>query len=513
MASFQKYSFLKELGIDTENWGCFAGEWKGSGEELSSINPTTNEVIAKVRTATEQDYEWCVEKALSCRQLWSSLPIPARGEVVRQIGEALREKKVPLGKLISLEMGKILPEGIGEVQEFIDICDFAVGLSRQLAGKVLPSERPEHSMFELWHPLGAVGYITAFNFPCAVFGWNSAISLVCGNVQIWKPSETTPLVSIALTKIISQVLEKNGFPSAIASLIIGRGIIGEKLAKDCRLPLISFTGSTRTGRLVSKIVHERLGRTVLELGGNNAVIIDKDSNMEMALRAVLFGSVGTAGQRCTSTRRLYLHHSNSSKFVQDLIESYRQVKIGDPLDGDTLMGPLHTKEAVIRYKEGIEKAIAQGGKILYGGNVLHGNFVEPTIIEISSDASCVQEELFAPVLYVMTYHTIEEAITKNNSVTQGLSSALFTNNVQHVFQWLGPLGSDCGIVNVNIGTSGAEIGGAFGGEKETGGGRESGSDAWKQYMRRVTATVNYGNALPLAQGIQFGNGTDKNKTS
>jgi aldehyde dehydrogenase family 7 protein A1 len=432
------------------------------------------------------------------------LPMPSRGDIVRQIGDALREKKLLLGKLISLEMGKILPEGIGEVQEFIDICDFGVGLSRQLAGKCLPSERQDHVMFEMWHPLGAVGYITAFNFPCAVFGWNSAISLVCGNVQIWKPSETTPLVAIALTKIIAKVLKNNGYPAEIASLVVGRGVIGEKLAKDSRLPLISFTGSTKTGRHVSKLVHERLGKTILELGGNNAVIVDEDCNLDMALRAVLFGAVGTAGQRCTSTRRLYLHHSIYSTFLSRLVDSYRQVVIGDPLDEKTLMGPLHTKTAVEMYRKGIEEAVSQGGKVLYGGKVIADNFVEPTIIEVKPNAKCVQAELFAPILYVMSFDTLQEAISLNNSVSQGLSSSLFSNRMQNVFEWLGPLGSDCGIVNVNIGTSGAEIGGAFGGEKETGGGRESGSDAWKQYMRRVTATVNYGNALPLAQGIQFG---------
>ncbi|GJQ14972.1 hypothetical protein GpartN1_g6763.t1 [Galdieria partita] len=501
---FEQHSFLKELGIERDNFGCFSGEWKGSGEEILSYNPATNKLIAKVRATSEEDYEWCVKRSLDCRKLWSSLPMPERGEIVRQIGEALREKKLLLGKLISLEMGKILAEGIGEVQEFIDICDFGVGLSRQLSGKCLPSERQDHVMFEMWHPLGIVGYITAFNFPCAVFGWNSAISLVCGNVQIWKPSETTPLVAIALTKIIAQILKRNGYPAEIASLVIGRGAIGEKLAKDVRVPLISFTGSTKTGRQVSKLVHERLGKTILELGGNNAVIVDKDCNLDMALRAVLFGAVGTAGQRCTSTRRLYLHRSIYSNFLEKLVGYYRQVAIGDPLDEKTLMGPLHTKMAVEMYQKGIEEAISQGGKVVYGGKVIRDNFVEPTIIEVTPQTKCVQAELFAPILYVMPFDTLQEAITFNNSVSQGLSSSLFSNHISHVFEWLGPCGSDCGIVNVNIGTSGAEIGGAFGGEKETGGGRESGSDAWKQYMRRVTATVNYGNALPLAQGIQFG---------
>jgi len=455
---------------------------------------------------SNQDYEDCIAAMESEREKWMNTPAPARGEIVRQIGDEMRKMKEPLGKLVSLEKGKIVAEGLGEVQEVIDICDFALGLSRSLTGKVFPSERKDHTLLEVWNPLGNVGIITAFNFPVAVFGWNLALSLICGNVNLWKGSDTTPLVSVATTKIIERVFLNNKINPVISSMLIGGATIGKLMTNDKRIPLISFTGSTRVGREISTGVSSRFGKTILELGGNNAIIVLDDADIELAIRAVLFASVGTAGQRCTTCRRLFLHEKIYDQFVARLIKTYNQVKIGDPLDSKTLIGPLHTQQSVKNYVEGVKKAQEQGGKILTGGKVLkrEGNFVEPTIISISHDAPIVQHELFAPVLYVFKIKDLDEAIKLNNSVPQGLSSSLFTNNQKNVFKWIGPNGSDCGIININAPTNGAEIGGAFGGEKETGGGRESGSDSWKLYMRRGTVTINYGNELPLAQGITFG---------
>jgi aldehyde dehydrogenase family 7 protein A1 len=439
--------------------------------------------------------------------IWASKPMPYRGEIVRQIGDELRRLLVPLGKLVSLEMGKILPEGVGEVQEFVDICDYAVGLSRMISGQIIPSERKEHVLWENWNPLGKIGIISAFNFPCAVFGWNAAISLVCGNVQIWKGASTTSLVSVAVNRVVANVLERNGLPGGIACLVSGPGrTAGEWLINDDRLALISFTGSTSIGKRIASQVAVRFGRTILELGGNNAIIVDKDADLNMAVRSALFASVGTCGQPCTSCRRLILHEDIYDDFVARLITAYNQVKMGDPLVEGNLLGPLHTKGAVKEFREGLEGILRCGGKVLRGGKVhdeLPGNWVDATIVEISPDAPCVKEELFVPIVYVMKFKTLEEAIRMNNSVPQGLSASLFTKNQAAVFKWTGPLGADTGIVNVNVPTNGAEIGGAFGGEKETGGGREAGSDSWKQYMRRSTCTINYSNELPLAQGIKF----------
>lgn len=434
-------------------------------------------------------------------------PAPARGEIVRQIGDALRAKREALGSLVSLEMGKILSEGIGEVQEFIDICDLATGLSRSISGQVIPSERPGHTLLECWNPLGNVGIITAFNFPCAVLGWNLAISMICGNMHIWKGASSTSLVTVATTKIIAEVFAKNNVPAGVLTTVVGPGrTIGERLINDARLPMISFTGSTSVGERVAEIVHKRFGRTILELGGNNAAVVMDDANLDMALRASVFGAVGTAGQRCTSLRRLLIHESVYDSFVERLVSAYKTVPIGDPLTEGTLMGPLHNEAAVKEYTEGLEEIQKQGGKIIYGGKPITdkgGHFVEPTIVAINHDAPIVQTELFVPILYVLKFKDFDEAVKINNGVPQGLSSAIFTYNMQNVFKWIGPSGSDCGIVNVNAGTSGAEIGGAFGGEKATGGGRESGSDSWKQYMRRSTCTINYTDNLPLAQGVKF----------
>lgn len=468
------------------------------------MNPATNKPIAKIRMGSLADYESCVKAMESEKVRWAKTPAPVRGEVVRQIGEAFRQKKEALGLLISLEMGKIKSEGLGEVQEYIDICDFATGLSRTIEGKVLPSERPGHFMMEQWNPLGLTGCITAFNFPVAVAGWNAAIALICGDTMLWKPSPTTNLCAIAVQRIVNEVFAKFGFKS-IHTLCAGGADVGSALVADKRVPLISFTGSTAVGRLVSETVSKRFGRAILELGGNNAAVIMDDADLDLALKACVFACVGTAGQRCTTMRRIFLHESVYDKFVERMAAAYKTIKSGDPLQEGVLLGPLHTKMAVSQFKDGIEAAKKQGGKVLVGGGVIAGpgNYVEPTIIEIGHDAPVVQHELFAPVTYVMKFKTLDEAIQWNNEVPQGLSSTLFTKNLQHYFNWVGPAGSDCGIVNCNIGTSGAEIGGAFGGEKETGGGRESGSDSWKQYMRRSTCTVNYTNYLALAQGVQF----------
>ncbi|CCI45303.1 unnamed protein product [Albugo candida] len=505
--SSDKLSILKQLEIEEENCGVYGGEWFGNGPILDSINPADNTEIASVRSGNHNDYQKVIEAMNAAKPLWAQTPAPLRGEVVRQIGDEMRRNKNALGAIIALEMGKIMVEALGEVQEAIDICDFAVGLSRMLNGSIIPSERPGHFMMEQYNPLkGHVGIITAFNFPCAVLFWNAAISLVCGNTHIWKPSESLSLTSIACNKIITRVLERNGFPGAISSLICGEGLtIGEALIQDQRVELVSFTGSTQVGRHVNQVLATRFGKSILELGGNNAMIIDKDADLEMALRATLFSAVGTAGQRCTSLRRLYLHSDIYQPFLKRLVSAYKKVRIGNPLEDGVLCGPLHNKEAVQKYLEGVQAIKKQGGEVLVGAKKVKGggNFVEPTIVAIPHDAPIVQQEIFAPILYVMSFQSLEEAIQKNNAVPQGLSSSLFTANQAAIFKWTGPGGSDCGIVNVNIGPSGAEIGGAFGGEKDTGGGRESGSDVWKQYMRRSTCTINHSDDLPLAQGIDF----------
>jgi aldehyde dehydrogenase family 7 protein A1 len=506
MAGLAAYPFLAELGIEEENAGVYNGKWIGSAEPVVSHAPATGKAIARVRQATAEEYESCMTASMAARKNWAEMPAPARGEIVRQIGDALRVKRDALGALVSLEMGKIKSEGVGEVQEFIDICDLAVGLSRTISGQVIPSERAGHTLLECWNPLGVVGVITAFNFPCAVLGWNLAISMICGNCNIWKGASTTPLVTIATARIITEVLERNHIEPGVFTCVIGSGrTIGERLLQDKRISLLSFTGSSEVGVHVSEVVHRRFGRTILELGGNNAVIVMPDANLELALRGCVFSAVGTAGQRCTSLRRLIIHESVYDKVVSSLVAAYKTVRIGDPLDASTLMGPLHTAGAVKEYEEGLVEIAKQGGKVLVGGKRIEreGNFVEPTIVEILPSAEIVKTELFVPILYVMKFKTLEEAIEINNSVPQGLSSSLFTTDVRAAFKWMGPSGSDCGIVNVNVGTSGAEIGGAFGGEKDTGGGRESGSDSWKQYMRRSTCTINYTDKLPLAQGVSF----------
>ncbi|XP_063983916.1 putative aldehyde dehydrogenase family 7 member A1 homolog [Diachasmimorpha longicaudata] len=503
-----RYGFLRQLGLTQENSGLFDGRWGGSGQLIDSICPSSGRTIAKIRESTPQEASNAVTEARKAWPQWASLPPPARGEIVRQIGDELRKNLRPLGQLVSLEMGKILAEGIGEVQEYIDICDYAVGLSRMLPGSIFPSERKDHALLEKWNPLGVIGVISAFNFPIAVYGWNSAIAMVCGDAVVWKGSPTTPLVSIATTKIIASVLERNGVPGSVAALVTGGADVGEVLVNDKRLPLVSFTGSTKVGREVALKVQERFGKALLELGGNNALIVSHDADLEMAVRAAVFSCVGTAGQRCTTTRRLILHSNIKDDFVGRLKIAFKSIlaRVGDPLEDSTLYGPLHSQHAVDNYKATVAEAVAAGGTIEFGGKQMDrpGFYVEPTIISgLPNDAEVVQSETFAPIVYILEANSIEDAIAQNNNAEQGLSSSLFTKNLSNVFQWIGPHGSDCGIVNVNIGTSGAEIGGAFGGEKATGGGRESGSDAWKQYMRRSTVTINYGSELPLSQGIKF----------
>eukprot|EP01128_Nolandella_sp_AFSM9_P011701 TRINITY_DN8632_c0_g1_i1.p1 TRINITY_DN8632_c0_g1~~TRINITY_DN8632_c0_g1_i1.p1 ORF type:complete len:544 (-),score=176.85 TRINITY_DN8632_c0_g1_i1:92-1699(-) len=507
--TFAKYPFLKELGLKEKNDGVFQGKWSaGRGPVLTSVNAATGEAVAEVTSASPEDYDEIVKNMTIAQKKWAKLPMPQRGEIIRQIGEELRAKLKPLGQLVALEMGKILPEGVGEVQEFVDICDYAVGLSRSIAGQVLPSERPEHNLLEVWNPLGNVGIIAAFNFPVAVAGWNLALSLVAGNANVHKGSPSTPLSQVAVTKIIADVLDRNGVDPAISCLAVGGQDIGELIAADSRLPLVSFTGSTKAGRDVGVKVQERFGRSILELGGNNACVVMDDADVQMAVRAVLFAAVGTAGQRCTSTRRVLIHEKVYDDFLAKLQTAYKSITIGDPNQDGILCGPLHTEKQVSDFNASLAKVPEQGGKVLFGGEPssvkLGGNFVTPAVVEIAHDSQLANTELFAPILYVMKVNSLEQAIEYNNEVPQGLSSALFTNNQQNVFKWIGAGGSDTGIVNVNSGTSGAEIGGAFGGNKETGWGRESGSDAWKGYMRRATVTVNYGNELPLAQGISFG---------
>jgi aldehyde dehydrogenase (NAD+) len=503
---------LEQLGIKEINNGASTGaKWfETKGEIISSYSSADGSLIAQIKQGTADDYEKIIVTAQKAFKEWRMVPAPKRGEVVRQIGNALREYKEPLGKLVSYEMGKIYQEGLGEVQEMIDICDFAVGLSRQLHGFTMHSERPKHRMYDQYHPLGIVGVISAFNFPVAVWSWNAMLAMVCGDTTVWKPSSKTMLCAIAVHNIIAKVLKENNVPEGVLTLIAaGSKYVGDNFLADTRVPLISATGSTRVGKRVGKIVGERLGRSLLELGGNNAIIITENADQNMALLAVVFGSVGTAGQRCTSTRRLIIHESIYDAFKQKLVNAYKGVRIGHPLDKNTLVGPLIDKNAVKDFTNAVEKVQKEGGKIIYGGTVCEGKgfesgcYVVPCIAEAQNRYHIVQEETFAPILYIMKYKTIEEAIELHNNVPQGLSSSIFSRNMLETEKFLSHEGSDCGIANVNIGTSGAEIGGAFGGEKETGGGRESGSDAWKVYMRRQTNTINFGTDLPLAQGIKF----------
>ncbi|XP_040578652.1 putative aldehyde dehydrogenase family 7 member A1 homolog [Lepeophtheirus salmonis] len=504
-----KYAFLKDLKLEEMNHGAYDGQWFGSDKVVTSVCPANNQPIAQVKTGSVQDFERCVKSAEEAWQKWADLTAPARGEIVRQIGDALREKIVPLGKLISMEMGKIVPEGVGEVQEFVDICDYACGLSRMIPGKYIPSERPGHALIESWNPLGVIGVISAFNFPVAVYGWNNAIALIAGDTVIWKGAPSTPLTSVATIKIVTEVLEKNGIPGAVCALCQGDADVGQKMAEDKRIKLVSFTGSTEVGRKVAVTVQQRFGKHLLELGGNNALIVDKDANIDMVITSATFACVGTAGQRCTTLRRLIVHEDVYDEVVRRLTKAYETVikRIGDPLEDGTLYGPLHSKNGIEAYKKTIQDAVAAGGKIEFGGKVIEdrpGNYVEPTIITgLAHDSPVVMRETFAPIVHILKTKSLDEAIQWNNEVEQGLSSSLFTSDIGKLFRWIGPKGSDCGIVNVNIPTSGAEIGGAFGGEKATGGGRESGSDAWKQYMRRSTCTINYSKELPLAQGIKF----------
>lgn len=503
--------FLKELNLHQNNQGSSTGtKWVLSNDTLiESFSPVDGNMIGTVNTTSKNVYDTIVATAEKAFAEWRLVPAPKRGEIVRQIGNALREKKEPLGKLVSYEMGKSMQEGLGEVQEMIDICDFAVGLSRQLYGLTIHSERPNHRMYEQWHPLGVVGIISAFNFPVAVWSWNAALAWVCGNVCIWKPSEKTPLCSVAVQNIVADVFKKNNIPEGVSCIVQGAREVGEWMSNDKRIALMSATGSTRMGKAVNAAVAQRLGKTILELGGNNAVIISKNADLDMALIGCVFGAVGTAGQRCTTTRRLIIHESIYETFKQKLINAYKQLKIGNPLDSKNHVGPLIDKDAVQQYLSSIEQCKQQGGTFIVEGGVLTGEgyetgcYVKPCIAEANNKMLIVQHETFAPILYIMPYNTIEEAVAMQNAVPQGLSSAIMTLNVREAELFLSHTGSDCGIANVNIGTSGAEIGGAFGGEKETGGGRESGSDAWKAYMRRQTNTINWGSSLPLAQGIEF----------
>jgi aldehyde dehydrogenase (NAD+) len=496
---------LEQLHIEPVNYGACYGEWiaNPSGPEIPSLNPATDQPLAKVITAGLDDYETVLKVAQEAFVAWRMIPAPVRGQVVREIGDELRAHKAHLGALVTLETGKVLAEGLGEVQEMIDIADFAVGLSRQLYGLTMHSERPAHRMYEQWHPLGVVGVITAFNFPVAVWSWNALIAAVCGDCVVWKPSPETPLTAIAVQKICNRVLERHGF-RGVFNLVVGSNReIGEAMTHDSRLPLISFTGSTAVGRHVAEAVASRLGRTLLELGGNNGLIILDDANLELALRAVVFGAVGTAGQRCTTTRRLFLQRGIAPRFTDSLLRAYRQVTIGDPMADDTLMGPLINRRAVENMTAGLARIREQGGEILYGGERIVGSYVRPALVRASADMPILREEIFAPILYIVEFDHLDDAIHWHNNVPQGLSSSLFTTSLAGAETFLSARGSDCGIANVNLGTSGAEIGGAFGGEKETGGGRESGSDSWKAYMRRQTATINWSPKLPLAQGIQF----------
>ncbi len=514
--------FLTTLGIEETNSGGFDGEWIGSGPELEVITPIDGSRIATVRQVTEKEYDRIAGRAHEAFLAWRRVPAPRRGEIVRQLGNRLREVKHELGQLVTLEMGKIAAEGEGEVQEMIDICDFATGLSRQLYGLTMPSERTDHRMYEQWHPLGVVGVISAFNFPVAVWSWNTAIACVCGDSVLWKPASKTPLTAIACTKLAEQVCRANDVDPAVFALTVGKGsTVGDRMLHDQRVPLVSATGSCQVGYRVAQVVGKRLGRTILELGGNNAIIVTPHANLDLTLPAVLFGAVGTAGQRCTSTRRIIVHESIREEFVRRLRRAYEGIPIGDPRKSDTLMGPLVTPQAVQDLQDAIRRVKEEGGEVLFGGepldgpDYLGGHYVRPCIASAKNEFAIVQEETFAPILYIIGYGSasaspaeavaeMDEAIAIHNGVPQGLSSAIFTEHMREAEYFLSHRGSDCGIANVNIGTSGAEIGGAFGGEKETGGGRESGSDAWKAYMRRQTNTVNWSTELPLAQGIKFG---------
>jgi aldehyde dehydrogenase (NAD+) len=513
---------LSALGIEDQNLGGFAGDWIGSGPVIDVYTPIDGSRLASVHEVTEAEYDEIVDRARAAFLEWRKIPAPKRGEVIRQLGNRLREKKDELGALVTLEMGKIKAEGQGEVQEMIDICDFAVGLSRQLYGLTLASEREDHHMREQWHPMGVVGVISAFNFPVAVWSWNAALAAVCGDATLWKPSERTPLTAIAVTRLAADVCRENDVDPAIFSLVVGQGAtIGDRLLHDRRVPLVSATGSCRMGRRVGEVVGSRLGRSILELGGNNAIVVTPHANLDLALPGIVFGSVGTAGQRCTSTRRIIVHRSVKDELVRRLITAYEGVPIGNPLEDGTLMGPVLNEDTVKAFVAAQEKVVAEGGEILYGGEVLEGDdypgglYVTPCIASAENHFEIVQDETFAPILYILEYGSadatpseaiaeMDEALAIHNDVPQGLSSSIFTDNFREAEYFLSHRGSDCGIANVNIGTSGAEIGGAFGGEKETGGGRESGSDAWKAYMRRQTNTVNWSTDLPLAQGISFG---------
>ena len=504
-------NFLKNLGLTENNKGTSTGRrsFEASSFDILSNSPVDGELIGKVSSTSAEEYEKVIQTAIAAQKEWRKNPAPLRGEIVRQFGEKLRAQKEDLGMLVSYEMGKSYQEGLGEVQEMIDICDFAVGLSRQLHGLTMHSERPNHRMYEQYHPLGVVGIISAFNFPVAVWCWNTALAWVCGDVCIWKPSEKTPLCGVACQNIFAEVLAENDLPEGISCLINGDYKIGEVMTADKRVPLISATGSIRMGKIVAQTVAARLGKSLLELGGNNAVILTESTDLKMSIPALVFGAVGTCGQRCTSTRRLIIHDSIYETVKNNLVSAYQQIKIGDPLDESNHVGPLIDKDSVNTYLAALEKVKAAGGNVLVEGGVLEGAgyesgcYVKPAIAEVQNDWEIVQHETFAPILYLMKYSDLDEAIAMQNGVVQGLSSAMMTTNMREMESFLSVEGSDCGIANVNIGTSGAEIGGAFGGEKETGGGRESGSDAWKVYMRRQTNTINYGTSLPLAQGIKF----------
>jgi len=502
-------ALFDRLGLRAINPGAFSGEWNANGPMLESISPINGKRLAQVRTASPGDFEAVVSQSTRAFAHWRNVPAPKRGEIVRQFGNALREAKSDLGRLVTLETGKILAEGEGEVQEMIDICDFATGLSRQLYGLTIASERPSHRLLEQWHPLGVVGIISAFNFPVAVWAWNSALAAVCGDATLWKPSEQTPLCAIATIKIAERVCRANDVDPAIFCLAVGGPGMAGKMAGDARLPLISATGSVKMGRAVAQKVQRRLGRVLLELGGNNAIIVAPSANLDLALRGILFGAVGTAGQRCTTTRRLFIHESIEDELTRRLLAAYQQIRIGNPLEPQTLLGPLISPAAVENMMAALRQVRREGGKILHGGEPLRGKeypagrYVTPCLVKIRHDAKIVRKETFAPILYLTSYKSIEQAIAWQNDVPQGLSSAIFTNDLRESELFLSARGSDCGIANVNLGTSGAEIGGAFGGEKETGGGRESGSDAWKNYMRRQTVTINCSSDLPLAQGIHF----------
>ena len=502
---------LEQLGVKAVNDGTSTGsEWFSNGEIIESYSPVDGKLIGKVKATTREDYDRAMDAATSAFKIWRDVPAPQRGEIVRQFGNKLRELKEPLGKLVSYEMGKSLQEGYGEVQEMIDICDFAVGLSRQLNGQTIPSERPGHVMREQWHPIGVVGIISAFNFPVAVWSWNTALAWICGDVCIWKASEKAPICSVACQNIIAEILKDNNLPEGISCIVNGDYKVGEYISTDTRIPLVSATGSSRMGRIVGATVAERFGKSLLELGGNNAIIITPTADLKVVVPGAVFGAVGTCGQRCTSTRRLIIHESVYDKVRDAIVGAYGQIKIGNPLDENNHVGPLIDKDAVKMYQDAIEKAKAEGGNVLVEGGVLEGEgyesgcYVKPAIIEAENHYEIVQHETFAPILYLMKYSgEVENAIDIQNGVAQGLSSAIMTESMKEAQKFLSYAGSDCGIANVNIGTSGAEIGGAFGGEKETGGGRESGSDAWKVYMRRQTNTINYSDELPLAQGIKF----------